>query len=58
MYGAKRKDVYVYQPMKDIYSLQQGKKLSDYYYALKAKWEDFDYYLDENWRCSGDQAIY
>lgn len=49
MYGAKRKDVEVYQLMKDIYTILQGEKIvSNYYHALKGKWEDLHYHMDEN----------
>ncbi|KAF3772155.1 hypothetical protein EJ110_NYTH58588 [Nymphaea thermarum] len=59
MYGQKKKAIRTYQLMKTVYGLRQGNlSVADYYGALKAKWEDLDYYSDITWHCPQDQALY
>ncbi|KAF3773376.1 hypothetical protein EJ110_NYTH55440 [Nymphaea thermarum] len=59
MYGQKKKAIRTYQLMKSVYGLRQGNlSVADYYGALKAKWEDLDYYSDITWHHPQDQALY
>ncbi|KAF3776526.1 hypothetical protein EJ110_NYTH48004 [Nymphaea thermarum] len=59
MYSQKKKAIQTYQLMKTVYGLRQGNLfVADYYGALKAKWEDLDYYSDITWHCPQDQALY
>ncbi|KAF3771979.1 hypothetical protein EJ110_NYTH59053 [Nymphaea thermarum] len=59
MYGQKKRKVCVYQLMKDLYALRQGDlSVTDFYAALKSKWEDFDYHSDDIWSCPQDQVHY
>lgn len=44
----KRKDIHVYQLMKDMFSNMGEKFVSDYYSALESKWEDLDYNTQKN----------
>lgn len=45
--GYKNKDNWVYQLMKDVYTLMQGDKfVVEFYNELKLKWEDLDYHCD------------
>ncbi|KAF3791498.1 hypothetical protein EJ110_NYTH14363 [Nymphaea thermarum] len=59
MYGQKKKAIRTYQLMKTVYRLRQGNlSVADYYGALKAKWEDLDYYSDITWHCPQDQTLH
>ncbi|KAF3791514.1 hypothetical protein EJ110_NYTH14249 [Nymphaea thermarum] len=55
----KKKAIRTYQLMKTVYGLRQGNLSVAYYYgALKAKWEELDYYSDVTWNCPQDQVLY
>ncbi|KAF3771992.1 hypothetical protein EJ110_NYTH58593, partial [Nymphaea thermarum] len=59
MYGQKKRKVRVYQLMRDVYSLRQGtRSVDEFYAALKSKWEDLDYHSDLTWKCPQDQMQY
>lgn len=49
MYETKKIGIRVYRFMKDIYDFHQGKRpVRDFYRALRAKWEDLDYYCRDD----------
>ncbi|KAF3776331.1 hypothetical protein EJ110_NYTH48506 [Nymphaea thermarum] len=59
MYGQKKTAIRTYQIMKTVYGLRQGNSsVAEYYGALKAKWEEFDYHSDIPWHCPQDQALH
>lgn len=55
MYSHK-KDVHIYQLTKDIYV--HVREVSEYYSALKFKWEDFDYHIVVKWTSTADKVTY
>nr|VVW53386.1 unnamed protein product [Nymphaea colorata] len=59
MYAKKKRKVRVYQLMKDVYALRQGNvSVTDFYAALKSKWEDLDYHSKATWHCHDNQMQY
>ncbi|KAF3773671.1 hypothetical protein EJ110_NYTH54869, partial [Nymphaea thermarum] len=52
MYGRKKRVLRTYQIKRSIYALKQGDlSVVSYYAALKTKWEELDYHVDDNWDC-------
>lgn len=50
----RKKDIWICQLIKDIYSLHQGKLyISEYYGILKSKWKDVDY--EDTWESTHNQ---
>ncbi|KAF3773108.1 Mediator of RNA polymerase II transcription subunit 23 [Nymphaea thermarum] len=48
-----------YQIKRSIYSLKQGDlSVASFYAALKTKWEEFHYHVNDNWDCGSDHARY
>ncbi|KAF3771995.1 hypothetical protein EJ110_NYTH59018 [Nymphaea thermarum] len=59
MYGRKKRVLRTYQIKRSIYSLKQGDlSVASFYAALKTKWEELDYHVNDNWDCGSDHARY
>uniref|UniRef100_A0A5K0UXN7 Retrotransposon Copia-like N-terminal domain-containing protein n=1 Tax=Nymphaea colorata TaxID=210225 RepID=A0A5K0UXN7_9MAGN len=59
MYGRKKRVLRTYQIKRSIYSLKQGDlSVASFYAALKTKWEELDYHVNDNWNCGSDHARY
>ncbi|KAF3784467.1 hypothetical protein EJ110_NYTH27258 [Nymphaea thermarum] len=57
MYGRKKRVLRTYQIKRNIYALKQGDlSVASYYAALKTKWEELDYHVEDNWDCGSDHA--
>ncbi|KAF3771648.1 hypothetical protein EJ110_NYTH59756 [Nymphaea thermarum] len=57
MYGRKKRVSRTYQIKRSIYALKQGDlSVASYYAALKTKWEELDYHVEDNWDCGSDHA--
>ncbi|KAF3780131.1 hypothetical protein EJ110_NYTH39989, partial [Nymphaea thermarum] len=57
MYGRKKRVLRTYQIKCSIYALKQGDlSVASYYAALKTKWEELDYHVENNWDCGSDHA--
>ncbi|KAF3771591.1 hypothetical protein EJ110_NYTH59392 [Nymphaea thermarum] len=57
MYGHKKRVLRTYQIKRSIYALKQGDLSgASYYAALKTKWEELDYHVENNWDCGSDHA--
>ncbi|KAF3772107.1 hypothetical protein EJ110_NYTH58745, partial [Nymphaea thermarum] len=57
MYGRKKRVLCTYQIKRSIYALKQGDlSVASYYAALKTKWEELDYHVEDNWDCGSDHA--
>ncbi|KAF3774102.1 hypothetical protein EJ110_NYTH53898 [Nymphaea thermarum] len=57
MYGHKKRVLRTYQIKRSIYALKQGDlSVASYYAALKTKWEELDYHVEDNWDCGSDHA--
>ncbi|KAF3774435.1 hypothetical protein EJ110_NYTH53096, partial [Nymphaea thermarum] len=57
MYGRKKRVLHTYQIKRSIYALKQGDlSVASYYAALKTKWEELDYHVEDNWDCGSDHA--
>ncbi|KAF3773900.1 hypothetical protein EJ110_NYTH54374 [Nymphaea thermarum] len=57
MYGRKKRVLRTYQIKRSIYALKQGDmSVASYYAALKTKWEELDYHVEDNWDCGSDHA--
>ncbi|KAF3787128.1 hypothetical protein EJ110_NYTH23695 [Nymphaea thermarum] len=57
MYGRKKRVLRTYQIKRSIYALKQGDlSVASYYFALKTKWEELDYHVEDNWDCGSDHA--
>ncbi|KAF3774436.1 hypothetical protein EJ110_NYTH53097 [Nymphaea thermarum] len=52
MYGRKKRHLRTYQIKRSIYSLKQGDlSVAAFYAALKTKWEELDYHVNDDWNC-------
>ncbi|KAF3787234.1 hypothetical protein EJ110_NYTH23593 [Nymphaea thermarum] len=59
MYGFKRRVLRTYQIKRSIYSLKQGDlSVASFYAALKTKWEELDYHVNDDWKCGSDHELY
>ncbi|KAF3788932.1 hypothetical protein EJ110_NYTH05949 [Nymphaea thermarum] len=59
MYGRKKRVLRTYQIKRSIYSLKQGDlSIASFYAALKTKWEELDYHVNDDWNCGPDHARY
>ncbi|KAF3788713.1 hypothetical protein EJ110_NYTH20492, partial [Nymphaea thermarum] len=59
MYGRKKRVLRTYQIKRNIYSLKQGDlSVASFYAALKTKWEELDYHVNDDWHCGPDHALY
>ncbi|KAF3776775.1 Uncharacterized protein EJ110_NYTH47450 [Nymphaea thermarum] len=59
MYGRKKRVLRTYQIKRSIYSLKQGDLfVASFYAALKTKWEELDYYVNDAWNCGSDHELY
>ncbi|KAF3782432.1 hypothetical protein EJ110_NYTH34358 [Nymphaea thermarum] len=59
MYGRKKRHLRTYQIKRSIYSLKQGDlSVAAFYAALKTKWEEFDYHVNDEWNCGSDHSLY
>ncbi|KAF3771824.1 hypothetical protein EJ110_NYTH59430 [Nymphaea thermarum] len=57
MYGRKKRVLRMYQIKRSIYALKQGDlSVASFYAALKTKWEELDYHVEDNWDCGSDHA--
>ncbi|KAF3781899.1 hypothetical protein EJ110_NYTH35009 [Nymphaea thermarum] len=57
MYGRKKRVLRTYQIKRSIYTLKQGDlSVASYFAALKTKWEELDYHVENNWDCGFDHA--
>ncbi|KAF3778359.1 hypothetical protein EJ110_NYTH43677, partial [Nymphaea thermarum] len=57
MYGRKKRVLRTYQIKRSIYALKQGDlSVASYFAALKTKWEELDYHVENNWDCGSDHA--
>ncbi|KAF3782544.1 hypothetical protein EJ110_NYTH19103 [Nymphaea thermarum] len=57
MYGRKKQVLRTYQIKRSIYALKQGDlSVASYYAALKTKWEELDYHVEDNWDYGSDHA--
>ncbi|KAF3774885.1 hypothetical protein EJ110_NYTH52069, partial [Nymphaea thermarum] len=57
MYGRKKRVLRTDQIKHSIYALKQGDlSVASYYAALKTKWEELDYHVEDNWDCGSDHA--
>ncbi|KAF3772096.1 hypothetical protein EJ110_NYTH58791 [Nymphaea thermarum] len=57
MYGRKKRVLRTYQIKCSIYALKQGDmSVASYYAALKTKWEELDYHVEDNWDCGSDHS--
>ncbi|KAF3790970.1 hypothetical protein EJ110_NYTH15522 [Nymphaea thermarum] len=59
MYGRKKRVLCTYQIKRNIYSLKQGDlSVASFYAALKTKWEELDYHVNDDWNCGSDHEMY
>ncbi|XP_049931766.1 uncharacterized protein LOC126409743 [Nymphaea colorata] len=59
MYGRKKRVLRAYQIKRSIYALKQGDlSVASFYAALKTKWEELDYHVNDDWKCGVDHALY
>ncbi|KAF3785187.1 hypothetical protein EJ110_NYTH18642 [Nymphaea thermarum] len=59
MYGRKKRVLRIYQIKRIIYSLKQGDlSVTSFYAALKTKWEELDYHVNDDWKCGSDHELY
>ncbi|KAF3777416.1 hypothetical protein EJ110_NYTH45839 [Nymphaea thermarum] len=59
MYGHKKRHLRTYQIKRSIYSLKQGDlSVAAFYAALKTKWEELDYHVNDEWKCGSDHSLY
>ncbi|XP_049932738.1 uncharacterized protein LOC126409906 [Nymphaea colorata] len=59
MYGRKKRVLRTYQIKRSIYSLKQGDlSVAAFFAALKTKWEELDYHVNDDWHCGSDHALY
>ncbi|KAF3779072.1 hypothetical protein EJ110_NYTH42231 [Nymphaea thermarum] len=59
MYGRKKRHLRTYQIKRSIYSLTQGDlSVAAYYAALKTKWEELNYHVTDEWKCSSDHSLH
>nr|VVV74199.1 unnamed protein product [Nymphaea colorata] len=59
MYGRKKRILRTYQIKRNIYSLKQGDlSVASFYAALKTKWEELDYHVNDDWNCGSDHELY
>ncbi|KAF3776301.1 hypothetical protein EJ110_NYTH48599 [Nymphaea thermarum] len=59
MYGRKKRVLRTYHIKRSIYSLKQGDlSVVSFYAALKTKWEELDYHVNDDWSCGSDHALY
>ncbi|KAF3782702.1 hypothetical protein EJ110_NYTH24410 [Nymphaea thermarum] len=59
MYGRKKMHLRTYQIKRNIYSLKQGDlSVAAFYAALKTKWEELDYHVNDEWNCDSDHSLY
>ncbi|KAF3772325.1 hypothetical protein EJ110_NYTH58242 [Nymphaea thermarum] len=59
MYGRKKRVLRTYQIKRSIYSLKQGDlSVASFYAALKTKWEELDYHVNDDWHCGPDHVLY
>ncbi|KAF3775900.1 hypothetical protein EJ110_NYTH49523 [Nymphaea thermarum] len=59
MYGRKKRVLRTYQIKRSIYSLTQSDlSVASFYAALKTKWEELDYHVNDDWSCGSDHALY
>ncbi|KAF3772361.1 hypothetical protein EJ110_NYTH58161 [Nymphaea thermarum] len=59
MYGHKKRVLGTYQIKRSIYSLKHGDlSVASFYAALKTKWEELDYHVNDDWSCGSDHALY
>ncbi|KAF3786928.1 hypothetical protein EJ110_NYTH12847 [Nymphaea thermarum] len=59
MYGRKKRHLRTYQIKRIIYSLKQGDlSVVAFYAALKTKWEELDYHVNDEWNCDSDHSLY
>ncbi|KAF3772088.1 strawberry notch-like protein 1 [Nymphaea thermarum] len=59
MYGRKKRVLRTYQIKRSIYSLKQGDlSVASFFAALKTKWEELDYHVNDDWHCGSDHASY
>ncbi|KAF3771926.1 hypothetical protein EJ110_NYTH58570, partial [Nymphaea thermarum] len=57
MYGRRKRVLRTYQIKRSIYALKQGDlSVASYFAALKTKWEELDYHVENNWDCGSDHA--
>ncbi|KAF3780315.1 hypothetical protein EJ110_NYTH39529 [Nymphaea thermarum] len=58
MYGRKKRVLRTYQIKCSVYSLKQGDlSVASFYAALKTKWEELDYHVNDDWNCGSDHAL-
>ncbi|KAF3773214.1 hypothetical protein EJ110_NYTH54489 [Nymphaea thermarum] len=59
MYGRKKRHLRTYQIKRSIYSLKQGDlSVAVFYAALKTKWEELDYHVNDEWNCGSNHSLY
>ncbi|KAF3774839.1 hypothetical protein EJ110_NYTH50121 [Nymphaea thermarum] len=59
MYGRKKRVLCAYKIKRSIYALKQGDlSVASFYAALKTKWEELDYHVNDDWKCGLDHALY
>ncbi|KAF3780148.1 hypothetical protein EJ110_NYTH24858 [Nymphaea thermarum] len=59
MYGRKKRVLRTYQIKRSIYALKQGDlSVASFYAALKTKWEELDYHMNDDWKCGSYHALY
>ncbi|KAF3773057.1 hypothetical protein EJ110_NYTH56298 [Nymphaea thermarum] len=59
MYSRKKRVLRAYQIKRSIYALKQGDlSVASFYAALKTKWEELDYHVNDDWKCGLDHALY
>ncbi|KAF3771671.1 hypothetical protein EJ110_NYTH59841 [Nymphaea thermarum] len=59
MYGRKKRVLRAYQIKRSIYAIKQGDlSVASFYAALKTRWEELDYHVNDDWKCGLDQALY
>ncbi|KAF3773998.1 hypothetical protein EJ110_NYTH54087 [Nymphaea thermarum] len=59
MYGRKKRVLRTYQIKRSIYALKQGDlSIASYFAALKTKWEELNYHVNDDWHCGSNHALY
>ncbi|KAF3776016.1 hypothetical protein EJ110_NYTH38901 [Nymphaea thermarum] len=59
MYGRKKRVLRTYQIKRNIYSFKQGDlSVASSYAALKTKWEELNYHVNDDWKCDSDHELY
>ncbi|KAF3776361.1 PHD finger protein ALFIN-LIKE 2 [Nymphaea thermarum] len=59
MYGRKKRVLRTYQIKRSIYFLKHGDlSVAFFYAALKTKWEELDYHVNDDWKCGSDHELY